>query len=313
MILSIGLVNCHKSREGSQSIAVSGIIEAIQTEIKAQAQGEVKQILVQEGQPVKKGDLLCLLDNEKLQIQLSQAKAGIAGAQAKLELFKRGTKKELIAVAQNQVDIAAQQLELAAKDQERMAKLLGEGAVSLIQKEKADLALRAAQEQYNSAQENYRMAFRGREKEEITMVEAEIRSLEAQEEFLLRQIRDSEVKSPVDGMVEIKHVEVGELAIPGAALFSLIDLNQTYVKAYVPEKYLGRIKRGGEVTVTCDSYSGKEFKGKVDFISQEAEFAPKNIQTQEERLKLVYMIKSYLNNEGRELKPGMPVDVKIKI
>jgi len=106
---------------------------------------------------------------------------------------------------------------------------------------------------------------------------------------------------------------VGELASPLLPLFSLIDLDQTYVKAYVPEKYLGNIRLGSAVEVTCDSYPEKNFQGKVDFISDQAEFAPKNIQTKEERLKLVFMIKSYLNNQNQVLKPGMPVDVRISI
>jgi len=313
LFLQISLVNCRKKEEAATEIEVTGIIEAIKTEIKAQAQGEVKQILVQEGQKVKKGDVLCRLDEEKLRIQLSQVKAGQDAAQAKLKLAKMGTKKEMIAVAKNQVEIAAKQLELAEKDAERLARLFSQGSVSLSQKERADLALKTAQEQHKNAQENYQMAVRGREKEEIEMVEAEIQGLLAQEQYLLRLIQDTEIRSPVDGILEIRHIEVGELALPGAILFSLIDPHQTYVQAYVPEKYTGRVKLGSEVAVSCDSYPGKTYNGKVNYISDEAEFAPKNIQTKEERLKLVYMIKSYLENTAGELKPGMPVDVKIKI
>jgi HlyD family secretion protein len=313
VFLQISLTNCQKKEAAPSEIEVSGIIEAVKTEIKAQAQGEIRQILVQEGQKVKKGDLFCLLDDEKLRIQLSQVKAGQDAAEARLRLAKMGTKKEMIAVAKNQEEIAAKQLELAQKDAERLAKLFSQGAVSQSLKEKADLALKAAQEQYKSAQENYRMAARGREKEEIEVVEAEIQGLKAQEQYLLRLLQDTEIRSPVDGILEIKHVEVGELALPGAILFSLIDLERTYVQAYVPEKYTGKVKLGSEVGVSCDSYPGKTYKGKVNYISDEAEFAPKNIQTKEERLKLVYMIKSYLENKAGELKPGMPVDVKIKI
>ena len=313
LFLQISLITCQKKKEDASEIEATGIIEAVKTEIKAQAQGEVKQILVQEGQKVKKGDVLCRLDEEKLRIQLSQVKAGQDAAQAKLKLAKMGTKKEMIAVAKNQVEIVAKQLELTEKDAERLARLFSQGSVSLSQKERADLALKTAQEQHKNAQENYQMALRGREKEEIEMVEAEIQGLIAQEQYLLRLIRDTEIRSPVDGILEIRHIEIGELALPGAILFSLIDLRQTYVQAYVPEKYTGRVKLGSEVAVSCDSYPGKTYKGKVNYISDEAEFAPKNIQTKEERLKLVYMIKSYLENEAGELKPGMSVDVKIKI
>jgi HlyD family secretion protein len=304
---------CRKAETDENSLAVTGLIEAVQTDIRAQVQGEVREVLVQEGQPVKKGDLLCRLDDERVRIQLEQLQAGLAGAQAKLDLARMGNKKEMIAMVKTQVDLAGKQLEVAAKDQDRLTRLLAQGAVSESQKEKADLALKAAQEQSRSAKENYDMAVRGREKEEIDMVRAEIRSLESQKDYLMRALRDTEVRSPIDALIQTRQVEKGELALPGAVLFSLIDFGRTYVKAYVPERYLGRVPMGGAVSVVCDALPGKAFKGKVDFVSQEAEFAPKNIQTKEERLKLVYMVKSYLDNAAGELKPGLPVDVTIAL
>lgn len=256
--------------------------------------------------------MLCLLDSEKIRIQLNQVRAGLEGAESKLKLFKKGTRRELVAIAKNQLDRAERELELATKDEERMAKLLSEGAISQNQKEQADLRAVRAKEAWRSAKENYELALRGREKEEVEMVEAEIRNFQAQEQFLLRQIQDSEVRSPLDAFLETKYIEVGELALPGTILFSLLDFNQTYVKAYVPEKYVGLVKIGDGVEVFSDSFPEKVFRGKVNFISEEAEFAPKNIQTKEERLKLVFMVKSYLENSSGELKPGMPVDVRIK-
>ena len=303
---------CRKSADGENQVNVSGVIEAVKTDVQAQAQGEVETVAVKEGQKVAKGDLLCTINADKLKIQLDQVRAGIAGATARRQLARIGTKKEIIAVAKTQVEITAKQLEIAGKDQQRFARLLAEGAVSQTQKEKADLALKAAQEQAKGAKENFDMAVRGREKEEIDMTQADLDGLLAQEQYLLRALKDTEVRSPVAGVVEVKSVERGELASPGTALFSLIDLSQTYVKAYVPEKYLGRLKLGAAVAVSCDSYPGRAFKGAVDFIASEAEFAPKNVQTQEERLKLVYMVKSYLENAAGELKPGMPVDVVVR-
>jgi len=303
--------DCQDKDKSQNRLAVSGIIEAVETEIRSQIQGEVKQILVTEGQYIPEGELLCLLDNEKLHLQLNQVRAALEGAELKLKLFRKGTKKELIAVAKNQLESAGKELELAKKDQERMTKLFSEGAVSQTQKEQADLRLKVSLDRYESAMENYHLALRGKEKEEVEMVEAEIKSLLAQEQLLQRQIQDSEIKSPINGYLNIKHVEVGELALLGTMLFSLIDLTQTYVKTYVPEKYIGRIRIGDRVEVISDSFPDKIFRGVVNHISDKAEFAPKDIQTKEERLKLVFMIKSYLDNPKRELKPGMPVDVRI--
>lgn len=312
-LFPIFFINCNKGSKKSEAVEASGLIEAVETEIRAKVQGEVKEIYVKEGDKIKKGDLLCLVDDEKLLIQLNQVRAGLEGARSKLELFKKGTKKELIAMAKSQLEEAGKELELAQKNEQRLAKLLSEGAVSEAQKEQADLRLKAAQEGYKSAEENYQLLLRGREKEEIEMVEAEMSGLQAQEQFLQSQIQDTRVISPVEGFLEIRHIEKGELALPGTLLFSLIDLNQAYVNAYLPERYIGRVKIGSSVEVISDSFPEKVFKGRVDYISDQAEFAPKNIQTKEERLKLVFRVKSYLQNTEGELKPGMPVDVKIII
>ena len=313
LILQIFFSSCKGTSTGTCILEVSGLIEAVETQIRSQVSGQIMDILVDEGQRVEKGQMLCLIDDKKIKIQIDQIHAGLEGLQAKLRLFRKGTKKEIIAMAKNQLDAAQNELELAIKNQMRMTRLLEEGAVSEAQKEQADLQLKAVTEKMETAEENYQLALRGREKEEIEIINAEIKNLASQEKLLLIQLGETQVTAPVNGVIEIRHIEVGELASPIFPLFSLIDLDQTYVKAYVPEKYLGNIRMGSAVEVTCDSYPDKNFSGKVDFISDQAEFAPKNIQTKEERLKLVFMIKSYLNNSDRILKPGMPVDVRISI
>ena len=311
--LQIFSSSCKDTSPDTGVLEVSGLIEAVETEIRPQVSGQVIDIQVKEGQWVEKGQVLCLIDDKKIKIQIDQVHAKLEGLQAKLKLFRKGTKKEIIAVTKNQLDAAQEELELAKKNQERMTILLEEGAVSEVRKEEADLKLRTITEKVEIAEENYQLALRGREEEEIEIVDAEIKSLSAQEELLLIQLEETRITAPVNGTIEVQHIEVGELASPLFPLFSSIDLDQTYVKAYVPEKYLGNIRMGSAVEVTCDSYPEKSFQGKVDFISDQAEFAPKNIQTKEERLKLVFMIKSYLTNRDQILKPGMPVDVKISV
>jgi HlyD family secretion protein len=306
-------LSCKNTTDEEGFLEVSGLIEAIETEIRPQISGEVIEIHVREGQQVEKGDLLCRIDDKKISVQLSQIQAGLEGLRAKLRLYRKGNKKEVIAMAKNQLDTAREELRLARKNQERLARLLAEGAVSEAQKEEADLRLKAASEKVETAEENYRMSIRGREKEELEIVEAEIKNLTAQERLLKIHLEETRIDSPASGFIETRHIELGETASPLLPLFSLVDFNQTYVKAFVPEKYLGQIQLGSEVSVVCDSFPEKTFKGTVDFIADQAEFAPKNIQTKEERLKLVFMIKSYLPNSEMSLKPGMPVDVRIAV
>ena len=313
LLVPLFSIHCKNNTPVEGVLEISGQIEAVETEIRPQVSGQVVDIRAKEGQQVIAGDLLCTIDDRILTVQIQQVQSGLDGLRAKLRLFKKGTKTEIIAMAQNQLDAAREEKEQAQKDQARMSRLLEEGAVSESQKEKADLRLKAAAEAVESAEENLNLAQRGREKEEIEIVEAEIQNLLAQEELLKIQMEETRIVSPVDGTIETRHIEVGEMASPLLPLFSLIDLNQSYVKAYVPEQFLGQITLGSGVEVICDSFPEKVFKGKVDFISDQAEFAPKNIQTKEERLKLVFMIKSYLDNRERILKPGMPVDVRIDI
>ena len=130
LICQLSLPGCKKNPGTMEEVEATGIIEAVKTEIRAQIQGEIEEILIQEGQKVNKGDLLCRINADKLRIQMDQVKAGLDAAEARLRLAKMGTKKELIAMAKNQMEITAKQLELAEKDAERLTKLLVEGAVS---------------------------------------------------------------------------------------------------------------------------------------------------------------------------------------
>jgi len=312
-LVALSSLSCKTVAVVEGILEVSGQIEAIETEIRPQVSGIVVAIPVKEGQYVQEGDLLCQIDGQKIEVQLSQVQAGLEGVRAKLKLYRKGNKKEMIAVAKNQLDAAREELALAQKNQERLARLLEEGAVSQAQKEQADLKLTTAVERTETADENYRMSLRGREEEELEIIEAEIKNLAAQEKLLQIQLEETRIHSPVSGFIETRNIELGELATPLRPLFNVIDLEQTYVKAFIPEQSLGLIKLGSAVTVICDSFPEKTFKGSVAFISDQAEFAPKNIQTKEERLKLVFMVKSYLPNSGQVLKPGMPVDVRIAV
>lgn len=125
------------------------------------------------------------------------------------------------------------------------------------------------------------------------------------------RLRDTVLYAPVSGVIIRKNVEEGETVTAGAAVFTISDLDRPWVKVYVKEDRLGWVKLGQKAEVTVDSYPGKKYEGTVTFISSEAEFTPKNVQTREERVKLVFGVKVSVKNQNDELKPGMPADVKI--
>lgn len=152
-----------------------------------------------------------------------------------------------------------------------------------------------------------------RREQEIPIRQADIRRAAAQAGVLETQLADRTLLSPVDGVVLAKSAEAGEVLPAGAAVLTLGDIDRPWVRGYIAESDLGRVKLGMPAAVTTDSYPGKTYQGRVTFISSEAEFTPKQIQTQEERVKLVYRVKIELPNPNRELKSNMPVDVEIRV
>ena len=180
---------------------------------------------------------------------------------------------------------AEAELEKAKKDHERAAFLYENGAIS------AQL-MDNAQKAYDVGR--YRV-------QEAT---AALRTSEA-------RLHDTAIHAPVSGVVLRKSIEAGETVGAGTPVLAIGDLENPWIKVYVKEDKLGLVKLGQKAEVTVDSYPGKVYDGTVTYISSEAEFTPKNVQTQEERVKLVFGVKVSVKNEKDELKPGMPADVKI--
>jgi HlyD family secretion protein len=148
---------------------------------------------------------------------------------------------------------------------------------------------------------------------DLEVTKAQIKEAKAALEVTKRQLEYGEVLAPISGVVLVKSAEVGEYVSPGATVLTLADLDHVWLKAYVDETDLGQVKLGQKVRVKTDTFPNKVYGGKVSFISSEAEFTPKQVQTQKERVKLVYRIKVDIENLRRELKPGMPADGEILI
>jgi HlyD family secretion protein len=148
---------------------------------------------------------------------------------------------------------------------------------------------------------------------ELATAQAQVKEAASSIEVIQTQIEYSNLYAPTAGVVLVKNSEAGEFIVPGGAVITLGDVAKPWLKAFINEGDLGRVKLGQKVTVTTDSYPGKAYPGKITFISSEAEFTPKNVQTTKERVKLVYRIKVSLANPHNELKPGMPADAKIHL
>jgi HlyD family secretion protein len=190
-------------------------------------------------------------------------------------------------VTQNRAGVsnAGAQLEKAKKDFDRYGPLYQQGVITSQQMDAAKTAYEAALAQ-------------------VQLSRAALRTAEV-------RLKDTVLYSSVSGVVLVKNVEEGETVAAGTPVFTIGDLENPWIKVYVKESKLGLVKLGQKAEVRTDSYPKKTYEGTVTYISSEAEFTPKNVQTQEERVKLVFGVKVKVNNEKNELKPGMPADVKI--
>jgi HlyD family secretion protein len=293
-------------------IESTGTIEATEVDTRSEISGKILTLYFDEGDWVKKGEVLAEIDHKKLDIELARAKAQLAEAEAQLTLLIKGLRdKEVERVRETFLESKVL-LKDSKREYKRIQKLYDEGVVDLGSRDKVEAAYEASQKRYEIAKKNYEIAVEGSRKEEIQAGEAVKAAAGAQVELIEEQIEDATITIPIDGVISERYVELGEFVSVGSLIATVIDLKHVWVMAYVSEKNLGKVKLGQQGKVMVDSFPEKEFIGKVTYISPEAEFTPKNIQTKEERVKLVFGVKIEADNPDQELKPGMPADAVIE-
>jgi len=355
-------------------IVVSGNIELTEVNIAFKTAGRLIERTVDEGDSVKKGQVIARLDRDQLvaqrdrevaglesaESQLAQAKTSLewqkdtlaadieqrkgdlASNEARLAELKNGARPQEKLDAQAAVDSAQSEVERSKKDWDRAQVLHRDDDISTAQfdqyrnrYETATAALNSAKERQNlvlagpraeviNAQQAMVERMRGalkmaqanslemkRREQELTTRSAEIARSRASIALIDSQLADTIAVSPVDGVVLVKSADPGEILSAGTTVVTIGDIEHPWLRGYIDETDLGKVKLGSKVKVTTDSYKGKVYDGRVSFISSEAEFTPKQIQTQQERVKLVYRIKIDLDNSSRELKSNMPADGEI--
>lgn len=292
-------------------IEESGTVEATESVISSQAAGKIVNIIKDEGAQVFIGDTIVIIDHEVLDIQLKQMIANREIAKAQLDLLIIGARKEDIIQSEQVLNQAEVNFDIAKSDKERMEILIKANTISQKQYEDATARFNIAQAQLNAAKENFNKIKNIARPEEVIQARANYQKAEAAVESINKNIRDCYVVSPINGFVIKKFVELGETVSMLSSLFKIADLSKVKVTIYVSETELGKIKLGQKAEIKVDSFPEKSFEGKVIFISPEAEFTPKNIQTKDERTKLVFAVKIEIPNPQQELKTGLPADVKI--
>lgn len=266
----------------------NGHIEGTEVTVSAEVAGAVVENHLQEGRAVRQGDLLVRLDAEELHARLEQGKAQLTAARRNEAALKE------------QLKTWRHHLSTANSDLERFRELRRAGSIS--------------PQQLNQAEDRFEEA-RGRVRTleaQIAAARAEIKVAEQNVALLQQQLDKTEIRAPIDGTVQTKAIEAGELATPGRALAVLVDLSRLDLKVYIPEGNIGKIKHGAVARVKVDAFPERHFTATVSRVDQEAQFTPRDVHLPEERVRMVFGVTLALDNPQGWLKPGMPADAWIR-
>lgn len=301
----------HRTGAEKGTIPVSGNIEVTTVEASFKIPGRVKERLVDEGETVRKGQLIARLESDDQRHDVAARSADRDTARATLAELLAGSRKEEIAQAAAVLAAAQAEEREATDDFHRQEELFRR---EVIPKQKLD----AARARYDTSRAQTRQAMealtlvrKGPRKERIDQARARLRETEAALALARTRLDYTTLVSPATGLVLSKDIEPGEQVAAGTPVVTIGELDSVWVRAYISETDLGRVKVGQRARVTTDTWPGKHYDGTVTFIASEAEFTPKNVQTEKERVKLVYRIKITIPNPNRELKPGMPANAQI--
>ena len=291
------LFGCNSHDGGT--ITASGTIEATDVTLSAQVGGQIKRVLADEGDVVQVGDTLLIIDNTDWMYQLEQMRGGYEMAEAQYRLAVKGAREE--DVLQSEADYKS-----AKADLQRMEELFRARSVS--EKQVDD-----ARTRFTISQQMWEKLKRGSRQEEIDAARARRDQSRAQMASLQKKVNDCVVTAQAAGTIEKRFVEQGELASTGMALYRISNLASMDITIYVSESDLPKVKLSQKAIVHIDAFEKKDFEGMVTFISSTAEFTPKNIQTKDERTKLVFSIKVKVPNPDGTLKAGIPADVTLHV
>jgi HlyD family secretion protein len=304
--MGVVLVSC-RNQSTNGKFKASGTIEATTVTLSSKTSGEVLQLKVREGSVVKKGEVLLVLDSTDYELQRQMILAQVALADAQLRLAEKGARQEDRSQAGKNVEAAKASLAQAQADFDRVSVLRKNESVPQKQLDDARTMLDVRTAQYEAAVQAHQKLTSGLRPEEIDIARAGKAQMEASLAIIDKKIRDCTIEAPLPATVTEKLVEVGETVNPGRDVLSLVDLSMVKLRVYVKEERLPLIVRDQPVQVRIDG-STKNFQGRVSYISDVAEFTPKTIQTEEERVKLVFAIEIEIDNPEGLLKSGMPAD-----
>ena len=304
-----GLLAPNRDRDG---LDVSGTVEATEALLGFQVPGRIEAVLVSEGDAVSAGQELARLDRTELAARVAGAQAQARAARAMLSELERGYRPEELAQARAALRGAEQRRVEAEREQERSRRLYEGGAISRQAFEQAETAATVAETEREQAKEQLALLEAGPRRERIEAQRAAVLQAEAAVSQAEASLTNAVIVAPFTGIVTVRHREPGETAPAGGAVVTLMNPNDRWVRIYLRGDIVGRAALGQLATITADAYRDRTYSGEVAFIAREAEFTPRNVQTAEERVKLVYAVKVRITGDSAfDLKPGLAADVRL--
>lgn len=300
-------------QQPAQAMKLSGNVEAHESLVGFKVTGRIVELPIEEGQVVQSGQLLAALDDADYRQAVAADEATVIVRDRQLDLALAGSRRQDIAASQQAVIDAKADLDQKQKDLVRYNDLFAKDEIAAQTRDQAQTNVDRAQANYKRQQEIYNELVEGTRHEEIDVDRASLKQAHANVQLSSVKLGYTRLFAPLAGVITVRQAELGEVMSPGTPVVSLADLDHIWVRVYVPETQLGRVRYGQEVSVGTDTYPNKRYRGRVSFVSPEAEFTPKSVQTDQERVTLVYRMKVDIENPKHDLKPGMPADVYIPL
>jgi len=293
------------------ALSLSGNVDVHQVELAFRVTGRISQMSVQEGDKVTAGQTLAQLDRVPFATDVAAARADVAQQQAQLEKTRRGYRVEEIAQARATVQQRAADLDNARVSLQRQQQLVAAGLVTHQQIDDAEARVRMSEAQLAGARDQLTLELHGSRIEDIQTQEAMLAAAEARLEKAQTALTDTTLLAPSAGIISVRAREAGAIVQAGQTVYTLTLNDPVWIRAYVPQPRLGRIKPGMAVNLSIDSMPGKHYHGTVGFISPDAEFTPKSVQTDQVRDDLVYRIRVIASDPDDVFRQGMPVTVRV--
>jgi HlyD family secretion protein len=293
-------------------IVASGTVEITEASLGFQRPGRIEQLDVREGDEVAAGQEIAALDRSELLAERRVADSQRSAAAARLAELESGSRSEDIAQAREALHAATERAANAGREAERARRLFEGGAISERQRDAAATALEIAESDRAAAAERLGLVQSGPRAEQITAQRAGVAQAVASLARVDAALDQAVIRAPFAGRVTIRHREPGETVAAGAPVVSVSDHADRWVRIYIRGDEVGRVALGQTAEITADAFPDRTYEGEVIYISDEAEFTPRTVQTTEERVKLVYRVKVRITGDaGLDLKPGLPADVRL--